>query len=148
MLSETKVAESELCVTAIGSIIGMAILKVVMLAALFTQTPPHPPLEFAPLFGASLALGALCVTLVYMRSRWFVAPVILIILESLLSYGPQKLYPGESSFFAQSVAVYPVIFVGTALILILGVASWRLFRMFEVEEMDSGLPTGNSGDGR
>ncbi len=125
---------------ALGSIAGLAILKIVMLAALFTQTPPHPPLGFAPLFGASLALSALCVALICTRSRWFSAPSILVILESLLSFGPQKLYPGESSFFAQSVAVYPVIFVGSALILILGVASWSLFGTFKARAHEPGLP--------
>ncbi|MGB3635718.1 MAG: hypothetical protein WA982_16905 [Rubrobacteraceae bacterium] len=115
---------------AIGAIAGLAVLKVVMLAALFTQTPPYPPLAFAPLFGASLALSAFVVAMIYARSRWFVLPTGLIVLESLLSYGPQKLYPGESSFFAQTTAVYPAILVGSALILVLALSSWRLSQAF------------------
>lgn len=134
MSSESTASPNAPRLVAIGAIVGMAILKIVMLAALFTQTLPHPPLAFAPLFGASLALSALCVALIQARSRWFLAPVILVILESLLSFGPQKLYPGESSFFAQSAAVYPVIFVGSALILILGVAAWKLFGAFGASE--------------
>ena len=115
---------------AIGAIAGLAVLKVVMLAALFTQTPPYPPLVFAPLFGASLALSVFVVAMIYAGSRWFVLPAVLVILESLLSYGPQKLYPGESSFFAQTAAVYPAIFVGSAFIFVLAVGSWRLSQAF------------------
>lgn len=118
---------------AIGSLAGLAILKVVMLVALFTRTPPYPPLEFAPLFGASLALSAVAVALIRARSRWFVVPTIAISLESLLALGPQKLYPGESDFFAQTAAVYPAIVVGSALILVLGLSSRQLVRSCGVE---------------
>lgn len=127
MFSKSALAALEVSRSmAIGALAGLAVLKVVMLAALFTQTPPYPPLAFVPLFGASLALSVFVVAMVYAGSRWFVVPVVLVILESLLSYGPQKLYPGESSFFAQTAAVYPAIFVGSVFILILAVSSWRL----------------------
>ncbi|MCC7370946.1 MAG: hypothetical protein IT306_21205 [Chloroflexi bacterium] len=114
---------------ALGALAGLAVLKLVMLAALFTQTPPYPPPFFAPLFAASLALSALCAAQICARSPWLLVTAIPIMLESLLSYGPHKLYPGESPlFFAQTPAVYPVILVGTALILVLGSSSWRLHR--------------------
>ena len=116
-----------------GALVGLAVLKLVMLAALFTRTEPYPPLAFAPLFAASLALSALAVALIWAGSRWFVAPTVLVGLESLLSVGPQKLYPGESSFFAQSPAVYPAIIVGSALILVLGLSSRLLARGFATE---------------
>ncbi len=115
---------------AIGAIAGLAVLKVVMLVALFTQTPPYPPLALAPLFSASLALSVFTVATIHAGTRWFLLPVALVIFESLLSYGPQKLYPGGSSFFAQTVAVYPAIFVGSALMLVLAVSSWRLSQAF------------------
>ena len=113
-----------------GALAGLAALKLVMLAALFTRTDPYPPLAFAPLFAASLALSALAVALIWAGSRWFVAPTLLVGLESLLSVGPQKLYPGESSFFAQSASVYPVILVGSALLLVLALTSRTLYRLF------------------
>jgi hypothetical protein len=126
----------------VGAICGLAVLKVVMLAAIFTQTPPHPPMAFAPLFGASLALGALCVTLIAARSRWFLVPAIPFVLESVLSVGPQKLYPGESSFFAQTAVVYPAILVGSALILVLVFGAWRLLVEFGVRAVGPGSPAG------
>jgi len=113
---------------ALGAIAGLAVLKFVMLVALFTRTPPYPPLEFAPLFGAALALSALCAALIQVGSRWFLAPTGLLIAESLLSFGPHKFYPGESAFFAQTPVVYPAIAVGTLLILVLGGSAWRLYR--------------------
>ena len=114
----------------LGALAGLAILKTIMLAALFTETPPHPPLDLAPLFGAPLALSALTAALITARSRWFAAPAIPVLLVSLLSFGPQKLYPGEGDFFAQSAAVYPAITAGSVLILVFilsGRAAWQSF---------------------
>ena len=124
-LTEARLTEARLA--AIGSLAGLAVLKLVMLAALFTRTEPYPPLQLAPLFAASLALSALAVALICANSRRFLAPTVLVVLESLLSVGPHKLYPGESAMFAQTAAVYPVILVGSALILILLVTSRALF---------------------
>ncbi len=113
---------------ALASLAGLAILKTVMLAGQFTQTPPYPPLAFAPLFAASLALSALCAGLVLARSRWFAVPAAAVILESLLSFGPHKLYPGPPPYFAQTSAVYPVIAVGSLLIALLAASAWKLAR--------------------
>ncbi|MBP2293439.1 hypothetical protein [Azospirillum rugosum] len=112
----------------LGALAGLAILKLAMLAGQFTQTPPHPPLAFAPLFAASLALCALCAALLIARSHWFALPAALVTLESLLSFGPHKLYPGPAPYFAQTSAVYPVILVGSALIALLVAGSWKLVR--------------------
>lgn len=121
--------------TAVAAFGGLAILKVVMVAALFTRTEPYPPQWFAPLAGASLALSLLAVALIYAGSRWFILPAVLVVCVSLLAYGPQKLYPGESSFFAQTPVVYPPIFVGSALVLLLAVSSWRLWQAFGPEKL-------------
>lgn len=117
-----------------GALGGLAMLKIVMLAGLFTRTEPHPPLRFAPLFGASLALTTLAIFLILARSRWFILPTVLILLESLLSLGPQKLYPGDSDFFAQTPAVYPAIVAGSALIAIGAFAGRNLYRLLREEE--------------
>jgi hypothetical protein len=109
---------------AIGSIAGLAALKLTMLAALFAGVPPHPPQELAPLFGSALALSVLSVALIQARSRWFLAPTAVVAVESLVSYGPHKLFVG------QSVAIYPAVLVGSALVLVLGLAGWRLSRAF------------------
>ena len=105
---------------AIGSIAGLAVLKLTMLAALFAGVEPHPPGELAPLFGASLALSALAVALLRARSGWFLAPAVPVAFESLVSYGPQKFFIG------QSVAIYPAVAVGSTLVVVLALATWRL----------------------
>jgi hypothetical protein len=105
-----------------GAMLGLAMLKLVMLAALYARVEPHPPAEFAPLFGASLALSVLALALLAGGSRWFVAPTALVLLESLVSFGPHKFIIG------QSVAIYPAVAVGSALVAVAAVASWRITR--------------------
>lgn len=114
--------------TALGALAGLTAMKLVMLASMFTRTPPFPPLEFAPLFAASIGLGALCAALILAGSRWFAPAAAVLVLESLLSYGPHKFYPGESAFFAQTAAVYPVLAVGSLLIAVFAASGWVLFR--------------------
>ena len=78
MFSKSALAAPEVSRSmAIGALAGLAILRVVMLAALFTQTSPYLPLALAPLFGASLALSVFVVAMVYAGSRWFVLPTVL-----------------------------------------------------------------------
>lgn len=76
---------------------------------------------------------AVAAILIRARSRWFAVPVVPVLLVSLLSVGPQKLYPGESDFFAQTPAVYPVIVVGSALIAVLALSSRRLYHAYSLE---------------
>ena len=114
--------------TSLGALAGLMAMKLVMLGSMFSRTPPFPPLEFAPLFAASVGLAALCAALILAGSRWFWPAAVVLVLESLLSYGPHKFYPGETSFFAQSVAVYPVLAVGSLLIAVFAASGWALFR--------------------
>jgi len=105
---------------AVGGIAGLAALKLVMLTALFAAVQPHPPQELAPLFGASLALSVLAIALLQAGSRWFLAPTVVVLIESLVSYGPQKFFIG------QSIAIYPAVAVGSSLILLVALASWTV----------------------
>ncbi len=117
---------------ALGALAGLALLKLVMLAALFARSEPFPPPALAPLFGAGLALSALAATLILVRSRWFAVPAGLVAVESLLSFGPQKFLPGSSTLVAQSAAVYPAVATGLCLIILLVAAAWRLTRELAV----------------
>jgi hypothetical protein len=114
---------------AIGSLAGIAVLKLVMLFALFSRTPPFPPEFLSPFIGAALALAALGGTLLIAGSRLFIWPITAFALTALLSFGPHKLYPGANPFFfAQTPAVYPAIIVGSLLIACLAIASVRFYR--------------------
>ena len=112
---------------ALGSVAGIAVLKLVMLGGLYTRTPPFPPDFLSPFLGATLAVAALSAVLLLTNSRHFFAPTLVFAAASLLSYGPHKLYPGANpSFFAQTATVYPAIVVGSILIGTLILSSVRL----------------------
>ncbi len=117
---------------ALGALAGLALLKLAMLAALYARTDPYPPAVFAPLFASGLAVSALAAALILVRSPWFVLPAGIVALESLLSFGPHKFLPGDSSLVAQSIAVYPAIVTGSCLIAVLAGAGWQLRRELAV----------------
>ena len=94
-MSETKApprtAHDELA----PPVLVLIVLTAVMLAALFTRTPPHPPLEvapfaLAPFLGASLAVGA--AALWQARSGAGVWLSMTFAATALVSYGPQKYF--------------------------------------------------------
>lgn len=71
----------------------LIVLQVLMLAALYTRTPPHPPLEVAPFalgpfISASVALAVAALAMPKSRGGFLVT--ILACLTALISYGPQK----------------------------------------------------------
>ncbi|MEM8645539.1 MAG: hypothetical protein AAGF86_04265 [Pseudomonadota bacterium] len=76
-----------------AAVVVLMVLTSVMLLALFTRTPPHPPLEvtpfaLAPFLGASLALGAAALWQVQARSGLWLS--LAFAATALVSYGPQK----------------------------------------------------------
>ncbi len=78
-----------------AAIVALLVLTGVMLLALLTRTPPHPPLEvtpfaLGPFLGASLAIGAAALRLVNARDRFGAALAIAFALTGLVSFGPQK----------------------------------------------------------
>jgi len=128
-MSLAAAPRSNSAILAYSALSAMALIKIAMLAAIFSGTEPHPPSLLAPTFAATLALSALAAGLIAMDSRWFLLPAVPLVLDSLLSFGPHKLYPGaHPAFFAQTPAVYPVIFAGSLALLLFCLASWRLLR--------------------
>ena len=85
---------------------AVLILQTVMLASLFTQSLPHPPLELAPLFGAILALGGFTVVLLLFRWRSGYIAAGASALLAMISYGPHKLFLGEDP------AILPAVVAG------------------------------------
>ena len=78
-----------------AAVMVLIVLTSVMLLALFTRTPPHPPLEvapfaLAPFLGASLALGAAALWQLGARSGLWLSLVFAA--TALVSYGPQKYF--------------------------------------------------------
>lgn len=78
-----------------GAIAALAVLQGVLLLALFTQTPPHPPLSVPPFaLGPFLAASlAVCVAALYAGTRrsafWLGSAACAL---ALVSFGPQKYF--------------------------------------------------------
>jgi|SRR5882757_9272332 len=73
----------------------LAILQLTMLAALFTQTPPHPPVAIAPFalgpfLGAAISIAVAAIVLGATRTRLGTAVAVLAAVLALVSLGPQK----------------------------------------------------------
>lgn len=74
---------------------ALVILQLTMLAALFTRTPPHPPLTVAPFalgpfLGASIAVAVAAIMLGATSTRLGTAGSVLAAVFALVSFGPQK----------------------------------------------------------
>lgn len=78
-----------------GAVLALLVLTSVMLLALFSRTPPHPPIEvapfaLAPFLGASLAIGMAALWLARHRAGAWLA--LAFAATALVSYGPQKYF--------------------------------------------------------
>ena len=72
-------------------------LTAVMLAALFSQTAPHPPLEvtpfaLGPFLGASMAIGFGALMTLRDEPTWGAVLAALFAVTALVSFGPQKYF--------------------------------------------------------
>jgi hypothetical protein len=75
-----------------AALVTLAILQLVMLGALFTQTPPHPPIAVAPFalgpfLGASISMAVAAIVLGATRTRLGTVVSVLAALLGLVSYG-------------------------------------------------------------
>ena len=89
----------------------LIVLQLTMLLALFTQTPPHPPLTvppfaLGPFLGASLALAVAALIPPTMQRPAEKALVLLATTAALVSFGPQK-------WFDPAIAqIWPAVLLG------------------------------------
>ena len=105
---------------AAAATIVLLVLTGVMLLALFSRTPPHPPLEVAPFalgpfLGASLAIGAAALWAVSHEARHAWLPAALFALTALVSFGPQKYFDPAFS------RIWPAVIAGQVAIIVLAV---------------------------
>ena len=73
----------------------LVILQTLMLAALYTRTAPHPPLEIplfalAPFLSSAIALGVGALILDGTGSRAGRIATLIAVIGALVSFGPQK----------------------------------------------------------
>jgi len=94
-------------------------LHLVMLTALVTRTPPHPPLEIplfalGPFFGAVLGISAFAVIQLKAETIQGLIAALIVAALSLLSFGPQKLlvpeigqiWPAVATGMASAIALF------------------------------------------
>ena len=113
-----------------AAITALLVLTAVMLAALFTRTPPHPPLTvppfaLAPFLGASLAIGTAALWLSG-DTRAGRALVLLFVATALVSFGPQKYL--DPAF----PRIWPAVITAQAAVAVLlaqSVIAWRASRL-------------------
>ena len=92
----------------------LAVLQLLMLGALYTKTPPHPPLEvaifaLAPFISASIALALAACMMTKGKTASLVS--LLACLTALVSYGPHK-------WFGPSIgSIWPAVLLAQVAIL-------------------------------
>lgn len=101
-----------------AALLALLTVTAVMLLALVTQTPPHPPLAIplfalAPFLAASLALGAAALYLCGSGNRGWRLAAATFAVSVLPSFGPHKLLVAE---FAQ---IWPAVLVAEAALVVL-----------------------------
>ncbi len=87
---------------ATAAILVLLTLTGVMLLALLSRTPPHPPLDvppfaLGPFLGAHLAIGAAAFYLLRAGARHGTMLALLFGLMALVSFGPQKYFDPDFS---------------------------------------------------
>ena len=112
------------CTAALAALI---ILQGVMLAALFTQTPPHPTLTIplfalGPFLGAALAVGVAAIILGASTSNAGRGAAMLAAAMALISFGPQK-------WIDPSIGqIWPAILFGQIAVIVISatcISGWR-----------------------
>ena len=100
--------ENRISHAALSTLIG---LQAIMLASLFAQTPPHPPLStplfaMAPFLAASISLAIAGLVLGAATSRLGTIVSIIATVSALISFGPQKW------FDAAIPQIWPAVLLG------------------------------------
>lgn len=93
------------------SLIGLLIIDIVLLLALFAQVDPHPPGNLGPFIGAMITLGVISLVLARWERPIGLLSAIIFGTCNILALGPQKFFVDPNG-----VAVAPVIVLGTILI--------------------------------
>ena len=111
-----------------AAIVVLLTLTGVMLAALFSRTAPHPPLQVAPFalspfLGASLAIGAAAFHLLRQGVRFGGTLAVLFALTAVVSFGPQKYFDPEFS------RIWPAVI--TAQIAVVAIFAWSIVALMK-----------------
>ncbi len=75
---------------AVASLLGLVILHLVQLGALFAQLELSPPMFVGPLIGTAIAIQAVTIPLILWQHKSRLLWIIAVVLTAIPSIGPQK----------------------------------------------------------
>jgi hypothetical protein len=94
----------------IVSQIGLLIIDIVLIFALFAEVDPHPPGFLGPFIGAMISLGSISLVLALWERTIGLLSAIIFGCMNILAVGPQKYF-----FDPNGTTVIPIIILGTIL---------------------------------
>jgi hypothetical protein len=92
------------------SLIGLLVIDVVLLQALFAQVPPHPPGNLGPFIAAMITLGVISPILIHWKNEMGLISSFIFGCMNILAVGPQKYLVDPNAEL-----VVPIIILGTIL---------------------------------
>lgn len=99
---------------AVVSLLGLVVLHMVQLGALFAQLELSPPIFVGPLIGTAIAIQAVAIPLILWRHKSRLWWVIAVVLTAIPGVGPQKLI-----IEPDALILSPMILIGTIFIAVL-----------------------------
>lgn len=93
---------------AVVSLLGLIILHIVQLGALFAQLELSPPMFVGPLIGTAIAIQTVTIPLILWQHRSRLLWVIAVVITAIPSVGPQKFIIGPDA-----LVLSPMIIMGT-----------------------------------
>ncbi len=99
---------------AVASLLGLVILHLVQLGALFAQLELSPPLFVGPLIGTAVAIQMVTIPLVLWQHRSRLLWISAVVLTAIPSVGPQKFITEPDALILS-----PIIILGTIFMIIL-----------------------------
>lgn len=108
---------------AMASLAGLLTLTAIQLMALFAGVKPHPPEFVGPFLGTVLSIGIVCTVLVYGKSKIGNAFSLVFSIANIPNVGLHKLWSHPDANI-----LWPVVILGSLLVLTLFVSSIRLLK--------------------
>jgi len=96
------------------SLIGLLVIDIVLLQALFAQVPPHPPGNLGPFIAAMVTLGVISPILIHWKNKMGLISSFIFGCMNILAVGPHKYWVDPNAKL-----VLPVIILGTILVITL-----------------------------
>ena len=109
---------------AVASLLGLVILHVVQLGALFAQLELSPPMFVGPLLGTAIAIQAVTIPLILWQHSSRLLWIIAVVLTAIPSVGPQKLIIEPDALILSPMIILGTIF--TTVLIVYAVAGSKV----------------------